>query len=42
MNLNLLRVRPRSDEVTAAVAGDDLAPAPDVVTDRAFDLPGAT
>lgn len=39
MNLNLLRVRPRSDEVTAAVAGDDLAPAPDVVTDRAFDLP---
>lgn len=34
-----LAVRPRPHEVAAAVAGDDLIAAPDVVMDRGFDLP---
>jgi hypothetical protein len=35
---DLLRVRPRPDEITSAVPGDDLVAHPDVVMDRAFDL----
>lgn len=36
---NLLRVRPRREEIAAAAPGDDLVSHPDVVMDRAFDLP---
>lgn len=36
---NLLRVRPRREQIAAAAPGDDLVGHPDVVMDRAFDLP---
>ncbi|GAA2125853.1 hypothetical protein GCM10009825_02490 [Arthrobacter humicola] len=39
MNTGFLGVGPSPDEVRALVPGDALVPAPDVVMDRAFDLP---
>lgn len=41
MNTGFLGVGASPEEVHALVAGDGLVPAPDVVMDRAFDLPAA-